>query len=66
MIVDLNASLLNTRGYSKAALANDAADQGRKLVRVLQKFSLANIINQPTRISETSKTLIDISLNSEY
>lgn len=52
--MDLNASLLNTRGYSKAALASDAADQGRKLVHVLQKFSLANVMNQPSRISETS------------
>lgn len=54
MIKDLNASLLNTGGYSKAALASDAAHQGRKLVDVLQKFSLANVMNQPSRISETS------------
>lgn len=61
IIGDLNANLLSIGGHSEVTNANDTVHHGSKLVYVLRKFGLVNVITQPTRITETSKTLIDPS-----
>ena len=61
---DLNSNLLNARGCGNTLQANNSTDHGRKLVSVLRKFGLVNVIKQPTRITETSSTLIDLSIVS--
>ena len=55
--------LRNTR-HEAVANVNDS-DQGRKLTNVLRKFVLTNVIKEPTRITETTKTLIDLSIISD-
>ena len=35
-------------------------DKGKKLSSILETFSLKNIITKPTRVTETTKTLIDL------
>ena len=57
---DLNSDLLRKRGNGTAVSEN-----GTKLLNVITKFGLVNVIKQPTRITTTSQTLIDVSLTSD-
>ena len=61
---DFNSNVLRNTRYEAVANVNDS-DQGRKLTNVLRKFALTNVIKQPTRITETTKTLIDLSIISD-
>lgn len=54
--------LCNTR-HDAVNNVNDS-DQGRKLTNMLRKFALINVIKEPTRITENTKTLIDLSIIS--
>ena len=56
---DLNSDLLK-KGESGAI-----SDAGYKLPRVRNKFSLVNVIKQPTRVTALSQTLIDVSFTSD-
>lgn len=55
---DLNADLHFQRGIQKDMRT------GKKLLRLLKSFNLDNVIQQPTRITETTKTLIDLIITS--
>eukprot|EP00112_Aurelia_sp_Birch-Aquarium-sp1_P013646 Seg2901.1 transcript_id=Seg2901.1/GoldUCD/mRNA.D3Y31 product="hypothetical protein" protein_id=Seg2901.1/GoldUCD/D3Y31 len=55
---DFNADLFFQRGLQKDM------SQGKKLLRILNSFNLYNVIDQPTRITETSETMIDLIITS--
>ena len=61
---DLNSNVLRNTRHDAVANVNDS-DQGRKITNVLRKFALINVIKEPTRITETTKTLIDLSIISD-
>eukprot|EP00112_Aurelia_sp_Birch-Aquarium-sp1_P008427 Seg1927.10 transcript_id=Seg1927.10/GoldUCD/mRNA.D3Y31 product="hypothetical protein" protein_id=Seg1927.10/GoldUCD/D3Y31 len=42
----------------------DLGTQGKKLQRILNRYSLKNVTKSPTRIAKTSETLIDLILTS--
>eukprot|EP00112_Aurelia_sp_Birch-Aquarium-sp1_P023383 Seg6949.1 transcript_id=Seg6949.1/GoldUCD/mRNA.D3Y31 product="hypothetical protein" protein_id=Seg6949.1/GoldUCD/D3Y31 len=56
---DLNCDLLKRNGSS------ELGQQGKRLRRMLNKYGLANIIKEPTRIIDTSETLIDLIVTSD-
>lgn len=59
MIVgDFNSDLYFNGKSAEECLA------GKRLLRVLSKFSMENIIKQPTRITERSRTLLDLMITS--
>ena len=61
---DFNSNVLRNTRHEVVAIVNDS-DHGRKLTNVLRKFALTNVIKEPTRITETTKTLIDLSITSD-
>ena len=54
---DLNADLLPKRD-------SELNSEGRRLLRILSSFDLHNVIAQPTRITSSSSTLIDLVITS--
>ena len=44
---------------------NDETYFGRKLLRVLNSFNMTNIIKKPTRVTETTKTVIDLIITTD-
>lgn len=61
---DFNSNVLRNTRHDAVANVNDS-DQGGKLTNVLRKFALISVIKEPTRITETTKTLIDLSIVSD-
>ena len=55
---DLNSDLLRKNAHT------DLGTQGKKLQRILNRYTLKNVIKCPTRVSKTSETLIDLILTS--
>ena len=64
-ISDLNANLRSIMGHSEVTYANA---NGRLITRmnvyVLREFGHVDVITQPTRKTESLKTLIDLSISS--
>eukprot|EP00794_Sanderia_malayensis_P014558 gene14558-16060_t len=58
IVVDLNSDLHFNGKPAEECLA------GKHLLRVLSKFSMENVIAQPTRITERSRTLLDLMITS--
>ena len=56
---DLNADLMS-KGSKKTE-----APEGKKLLRCMNKFKLKNVIKQPTRVTDKTESLIDVSLVSD-
>lgn len=61
---DFNSNMLRNTRHEAFTNVNDS-DQGRKLTNVLRKFALTNVIKEPIRVTETTKTLIDLSVISD-
>ena len=59
MLDDFNSDLY-IKGKSK-----DDTYYGRRLLKVLNRYGLKNIITQPTRIDRTTQTLIDLIILSD-
>ena len=55
---DYNADLFFQRGLQTGT------SQGKKLLRILHSFNLHDIIDQATRITETSETIVDLIITS--
>ena len=55
---DLNSDLI-MKGKSK-----EDTYLGRRLLKIVNPFSLKSVINQPTRIAEKSQTMIDLIITS--
>ena len=53
----------NTRHDGVAANVIDC-DQGRKLTNGLRRFAMINVIKEPTKITETTRISIDLSIIS--
>ena len=56
---DLKADFLFEKGTRKDMT------QGKRLLKILNLLKLKNVINKPTRITETSKTIIDLIIISD-
>ena len=59
IIRDLNSALL-LKGESE-----EETTYGRKLLKVLRNYGLINVIKQPTRVTASTKSLVDLSIVSE-
>ena len=57
---DFNTNLLNIKENRNADC--DKTDRSWKLIHILKHFGLVNVIKQPTRITRSSQTLIDLSI----
>ena len=56
-IGDLNSDLLKGK--------SEETTYGRKRLKVLRNYGLVNVIKQPTRVTASTKSLIDLSTVSE-
>ena len=59
IIGDLNSDLL-LKGKSE-----EETTYGRKLLKILRNYELVNVMKQPTRVTASTKSLIDLSIVSE-
>lgn len=62
IISDFDSNVFRNTRHEDAVAHLNASDQGRKLTNVLRNFALTNVIKEPTRITETTNTLIDLSI----
>ena len=58
---DLNADIL--RRYSENE--DDEKAAGKKLLHVIDRFGFKNVIKHPTRVTATTKTLLDVTIISD-
>ena len=61
---DLNSNVLRNTRHEAVANVNDS-NQERKLKNMVRKFALTNVIKEPRRITETTKTLFDFLIVSD-
>ena len=61
LLGDFNCDLLNTCGET----GSDVRSKTRKLLHLFEQFDLQNVVEQPTRVTLETKTLIDLIVTTK-